>query len=258
MTKIALKLITPPALEPISLAEAKAHMRLNDTTAEDALITALITAAREYCEGFQNRAYLEQTFELWLDDWPYRDCIAIPRPPLQSVTSIKYYGTDNAEYTMTAADYFVDTKNEPGRVSLAYSKTWPTTTLRPANGALVTFTAGYASYAGTVNTSGTAVTWVSGDKFGTGWTAGKAIIINSVVYMVASVTSDAALTLTATAGTQSAAVYSTNDVPQIIKQAILLLIGDMHENRENSSNAQFYEAPFAVKALLWQDRLVPI
>lgn len=141
---MALKLITAPTSEPISLTEAKSHLRI-DTTDDDTLITSLIVAAREYAQGFQNRAFVTQTYELWLDAWP--EYIQIPRPPLQSITSIKYYGTDNIEYTMAPADYFADSKSEPGRVVLAYGKSWPSTTLRPANGIVVTFVAGYGAAA---------------------------------------------------------------------------------------------------------------
>jgi len=146
---MALKLITPPASEPITLAEAKPHLRV-DITDDDTLITNLIIAARQYCEKFQNRAYITQTWELWLDVWPEKDYITIPLPPLQSVVHVKYYGTDDTEYTMDTADYFVDTKSEPGRVALAYGKSWPTTTLRPANGVAVQFTAGYGDAASAV------------------------------------------------------------------------------------------------------------
>jgi uncharacterized phiE125 gp8 family phage protein len=120
------------------------------TSEEDTLVEALITTAREWCEGFQNRAYVTQTWELWLDDWPCGDSIRIPLPPLQAVNSIKYYGTDNTEYTMTATDYFVDPKSEPGRVVLAYGMTWPSVTLRPANGVCVEFDAGYGDLASDV------------------------------------------------------------------------------------------------------------
>lgn len=254
----ALQPITPPAREPIALDTAKDHLRV-DATDDDVLIAALITAAREYCEGFQNRVYLEQTWDLWLDDWPDEDYIRIPYPPLQSVASVKYYGTDDTEYTMDAGDYFVDAKSEPGRVALGYSKTWPTTTLRPVNAVVVRFTAGYATYAGVIDTSGTAVTWVSGDKFSTGWTAGKSIVINGVTYSVASVTSAEALVLTATAGTQNDVAYSANDVPVKLIQAMLLLVGHLFENRQAvvvDRGIIISEVPFAVKALLWQDRVV--
>jgi len=139
---LALKLITAPATEPLTLAEAKAHLRVTHT-ASDGLITNLIKAAREYCEGFQNRQYITAAWELWLDAWPDKNCIYIPRPPLQSVASVKYYSPDNTEYSMDPADYFVDEKSEPGRLAFAYGKSWPAATLRPAGGIVICFSAGY-------------------------------------------------------------------------------------------------------------------
>jgi uncharacterized phiE125 gp8 family phage protein len=119
-------------------------------SAEDDDLTALIVTAREVCEDIQNRAFITQTWEYWMDEWPYGDEIRIPFPPLQSVTGVYYYDTDNTSATMTASDYFVDSKSQPGRVVLAYSKTWPTTTLRPANGVFVEFVAGYGDAASSV------------------------------------------------------------------------------------------------------------
>lgn len=116
-----------------------------DGTSEDSLITSLIAAARDWCESFQNRAYVTQSWYLILESFPSDDYVEIPKPPLQSVASIKYYGTDNTEYTMTATDYFVDSDSERGRIVLAYNKSWPTTTLRPANGVIIEFTAGYGA-----------------------------------------------------------------------------------------------------------------
>jgi uncharacterized phiE125 gp8 family phage protein len=85
---IALKLVTGPALEPVTLDEAKAQCRV-DGSDEDTLITALILAAREYCQDFQNRAYITQVYDLWLDGWPNKGFISIPKPPLQLVSSVK-------------------------------------------------------------------------------------------------------------------------------------------------------------------------
>lgn len=148
---MALKLKTAPAIEPVSLDEIKNHLRLDlDDLTEDDLLTTLIITAREWCESFQNRQYTTATWELWLDQWPLGDRLSIPLPPLQAVNSVKYYGTDNTEYTMPADDYFVDNKSEPGRLALAYGKTWPTTTLRPVNGICIEFDAGYGDAAASV------------------------------------------------------------------------------------------------------------
>lgn len=254
---MALKLITPPPFEPVSLAEAKLHLKQDDT-ADDALITALITGAREYCEGFQNRAYIEQTWDLWLDEFPYEDFIKVPKPPLQSVASVKYYDTANTEATFGTDDYFVDDKSNPGRVSLGYSEDWPTTTLRPANAVVVRFTAGYPTYSGTVDTNGTTVTWKTGDKFSTSWPKNKTIIINDVVYRIASVTSDTVLVLTATAGNQTGVAFQAHEVPAKVTQAMLLLIGHWYEQRQAATKDVSKEIEFAVKALLGLERVVPI
>ncbi|MBP2653348.1 MAG: hypothetical protein H6Q73_917 [Firmicutes bacterium] len=145
---MTLKIITGPTTEPVTLDEAKAHCRV-DGTDEDELITALIVAARQYCEQRQNRAYLTQTLELTLDRWPSFP-VDIPHPPLVSVESIKYYGTNDKEYIWATTEYFVDTDSEPGRVALNYAKTKPTVTLRPANGVKIRYTAGGSDVAQTV------------------------------------------------------------------------------------------------------------
>lgn len=137
---MALKLITPPATEPLTLDEAKTHLKI-DYTDDDTYISSLITAARTYCEKFQNRAYITQTWELALDSFP-KSLFQLPLPPLQSVASIKYYGTDNTEYTFDSANYYVDTFSQPGRVCLNYSVSWPSTALRPINSVIIQFVVG--------------------------------------------------------------------------------------------------------------------
>ena len=71
-------------------------------------------------------------------------------PPLQSVTSIKYYDTDDVEYTLAATDYTVDADSFVGRVFLRYGKTWPSITLRPYIGVAVEYVAGYGDTAASV------------------------------------------------------------------------------------------------------------
>ena len=244
---MALKINTAPIEEPISIAEAKTHLRIDsEDTVEDALLNALVTAARQYAEDFQRRAYITQIWELWLDKWPGEGFIKIPLPPLQSRTItagsfiigteyrilslgttnftligaasntvgvhftatgvgegtgtatdgpfIRYYDTDDTEATFSSDSYFVDTKSEPGRVVLNYGESWPTTTLRPANGVCVTFVAGY------------------GDD--------------------------------------------GSDLPQKVRNAMLLIIGHLYENREQvvTGVVPVY-VPLGVDALLWQGRV---
>ena len=77
---MSLQLITPPALEPVTLDEAKAHLKV-DTTDDDALIERLIAAARARAEWHTGRAFLTQSWILWLDCWPPLDVAEIPLPP---------------------------------------------------------------------------------------------------------------------------------------------------------------------------------
>ena len=117
---------------------------------EDDWLTLALQAAREYCEGIQNRAYLTQTWDLWLDKFPSRNYIEIPLPPLAvltPITGVYYYGTDDTMYTLAATDYYVDNQSEPGRVGLNYGESWPSTTLRDFNGVRVRFIAGVTTAA---------------------------------------------------------------------------------------------------------------
>lgn len=138
---MTIKIITPPASEPVLLADAVLHCRI-DGTEENALVTALIVAAREYCEKYSGRAYITQTIRASFDGWPVFP-VRLPRPPLASVASIKYYGEDNTEYTLDAAAYYVDTDSEPGRIALTSGISLPAVTLRDINAVQITYTAGY-------------------------------------------------------------------------------------------------------------------
>jgi len=144
---MALTIVTEPTVEPLSLEEIEDHLRLSETStgAEDAVLLFFLTAARRYCERVQGRAYLEQVWRLTLDDFPRAEYIELPRSPLVGVSALVYYGTGGTAHTMTAANYYVDTESEPGRVHLQYGESWPSETLRPANGVAVTYTAGYGS-----------------------------------------------------------------------------------------------------------------
>jgi len=138
-----LKQTIVPLLEPITLAQAKLHLKV-DGTDDDDLITALITAARQMAERETKRAFITQTWEMGLDSLP--DKFEIPKPPLIRVTSIKVRNWSGDESTVTSTTYNIDaTKNSPGRVALAYGCAWPTH--RDFASATVTFDAGYGDKA---------------------------------------------------------------------------------------------------------------
>ena len=137
-----LAIVTPPAAEPVTLAEMKSHLRYTGS-GEDALINALITAAREQCELQSGRAFVTQTLRWSLSGWPESGAIRLPRPPLISVTSISYTDGDGDAQTMPGADYAVYPDAEPGRVVVAVGAGWPTATLQAGLAIRVTYVAGY-------------------------------------------------------------------------------------------------------------------
>lgn len=147
------KLVTPPAIEPVTLAELKTHARI-DTDADDALLSALITAARQWAESYTGRAFVTQTWRLTLDlpelaHTVQAGSIRLPRAPLQSVTSVQTYDDADQQSLWAAANYFVDTQSEPGRLVLRTGACWPLPT-RAANGVVVTYVAGYGDAAADV------------------------------------------------------------------------------------------------------------
>lgn len=243
---MSLKISVAPLIEPITLAEARLHLRV-DSTDEDTLITSLIAAAREDCEAFQNRKYLTQTWEYWLDSFPSTDFIEIPNPPLQVpvVTAgafvsgtiyrilsvgttnfmligasantvgvvftatgagtgtgtatasciIAYYDTDDTVAYMSGADYTVDDKDQYNpKIFLNYSKSWPSTTLRPYNGVKITFICGYGDNA--------------------------------------------------------------ENVPLAIRQAILLIVSELYDHRSGLMPANDPLIPHAAESLLWKGRIL--
>lgn len=138
----ALTVITPPAEEPVTLAEAKLHLKV-DTTDEDARIAALVRAAREWCEQFQARAFVTQQLRLHLPRFPSGRLIWLPRPPLVSVQAVRYVLEDGTQQTFPAASYLAATASEPGAVVLAPDASWPSDSLQPGVPVTVDYTAGY-------------------------------------------------------------------------------------------------------------------
>ena len=136
-------LTTPPAEEPVTLAEIKDHLRVSGT-AEDSLLTLYAQMAREAVEEETWRALMPQTWTLYLPGWPANGVIELPRPPLASVTAITYTDEDGVEGTLAVSNYRVDTAREPGRVVLAPNGAWPVDALDSVNGVAVEFVAGYA------------------------------------------------------------------------------------------------------------------
>jgi uncharacterized phiE125 gp8 family phage protein len=142
-----LRLITPPNVEPISLPEAMAHLRVTDLN-EQGSLELYIRNAREHLDGalgsLMGEAMLTQTWEYILHAFPTTSCIPIPLRPLAGVTQIAYDDASGVEQIMPPANYVVDTASLVGQVVLAPGSSWPATINR-INAVRIRFTAGYGS-----------------------------------------------------------------------------------------------------------------
>ena len=138
---MGLSVVMPPTSDPVSLSEAKAHCREFGSD-NDGLIAGYLAAARSHAEVYTGRAFATQTLQLTIDgDWP-EGCIALPRPPLQSVTSIQYTDTSGVLQTLAADQYRVDTTAHQGVIQPAYGVTWPAVRDQSRT-IVVTYVAGY-------------------------------------------------------------------------------------------------------------------
>ena len=206
------RLVTPPVAEPVTLARAKSHLRV-DFTDDDDLIRALISTAREMCEQKMQRAIYNQTYELSLDQFNYGDwrstipterrnplnfsalwesmALRLPMPRLVSVTSITFLDYSGAEQTLDPSAYSVDTASQPARIVPSVDLTWPTTDYYVLGSVKVTYVAG---------------------SYGDG--------------------------------------VEVDNCPSSIKSAMLLLVGHLYANREAVSEKAMTVLPLAVDALL--------
>lgn len=220
-------LITAAVGEPISVDEAKRHLRVS-VDDDDDLIQSHLESARERVEIETGRQLITATWELWLDNapgvsswgqdgpgwgsgqswmnwggWVNRLYIDVPRPPLQSVVSIKYVDTSGVTQTWDPTLYQVSKPAGPtaprGKIRPAYGVSWPVT--RDQMDALVVqFTAGYGATGATV--------------------------------------------------------------PQPLRRAILMIAGDLYENREatvvTDRRVTVQELPAGVDRILQQYRARPV
>jgi uncharacterized phiE125 gp8 family phage protein len=141
---------TPPAVEPVTLSEAKAHLRV-DTTTDDTYIGSLVSAAREWCEQYLDRTLVHTQWVMRFDRFPPDGThdIELPRPPMASagtVTAVALTFTleNGSTSAYSAASYRVDRDSTPGAVKALYGQTWPPH-LQDDNAISVTWWAGYGS-----------------------------------------------------------------------------------------------------------------
>ena len=189
------KAIGSVTTEPVSIETARLHLRLDTegsppSNPDDALVTALITVAREAVENFTELTVAVNDFQMKLDYFPPAE-INLGTWPVNSIASVTYVDANGATQTISSADYALDTFSKPAQINLAYGKTWPMVRNQP-NAVTVTFEAGY-----------------TGD------------------------TSPVA-----------------NEMPKALKQAMLLTITDLYENRGALGSKQNYEIPVMAQYLM--------
>lgn len=175
--------------EPLTLAEAKAHLRIDDTS-DEAYITSLIIVARRWVEQYCGRALIRQTWVYSRDNWPREREISLPGGRMLNLIGCTYLDSTGTERPMTV---LADTDSVPARVVLPADADWPTVELYPVNPVRVEYECGY----------------------------GDAV-----------------------------------DVPDTVKQAMLLLIGHWYEHREAVADRSLtQQMEFAVDALLSSERV---
>lgn len=192
------KIITPPAEELITLAEARLHLRLDaydspPTHPDDSLVTSLITTARRWVEGYIGQSIGQQTLEIAMDRFPCGS-VKLPYGPVSSVQFVRY--TDGDDVTQEFTGYTFNDYVEPNELT---ALEWPTVKDRTTNAAKVRYIAGY---------------------------------------------------------TRVGESPSGFPLPEPIKAAMLLVIGHLYENRENTTTARVEELPMGAKALLTDYRIL--
>ena len=194
--------VTQPSVEPVSLAEAKSHLRV-DHDDEDTLIQAQIIAAREWVEDYIGYVTVQRQLRLTLDYLPAGDTITLPRSKLISIDSVEYVDRDGVTQTWDASNYSADTYAEEGRLIRDPDSDWPNVRAQ-RQAVIITYTAGWPD--------------------------------------------DGA----------SPPDYAAN-VPESIKAAIKLTLGNLYENRESVIVGTIAtELPLAVKSLLAAHRRIYI
>ena len=141
---------TAPAVEPVTLSEAKAHLRV-DTTTDDAYIGSLITAAREWCEQYLDRTLVHTQWVIRFDRFPPDGTmdIELPRPPMATAgtataVALTFTYENGTTATYSTASYRVDRNGVPGTVKTLYGQTWPPH-LQDDNAISVTWWGGYGA-----------------------------------------------------------------------------------------------------------------
>ena len=160
----SLTTLTQPAVEPVTLADAKHHLRV-DTTTDDAYIHSLVHAAREWCEAYCDETFIHTQYRMTLDSFPTE--IELPRPPMSTAGTttavvVTYTLENQSTAVLSTSEYRVDRDAVPGVLRTNYNGSWPSHLL-DYNAVAVTWWAGHAATAtGVPQRFRSAVLWLVG------------------------------------------------------------------------------------------------
>lgn len=140
---MGLKRTVEPAADAITIHTAKKACEIaTSDTAHDAHLQRLIAGAVRDVERHTRRALITQTWKLTLSGF-YETRIKLPRPNLQSVTSIGYVDEAGSAQTLSASLYQASTADSPGFVEPAYNQVWPATRPGTVDAVTITYVAGF-------------------------------------------------------------------------------------------------------------------
>ncbi len=145
---MALVLTRAPTVEPITVADAKAHLRIEGSS-EDVVLASLVLTSRLHVETALGLALLSQGWTLTLDEWPAAGVLHLPIRPLLSVDAVRVLPSSGAPALLHPSTYIVDTTGWRGRIVRAFGSDWP----RPgksANGIEIELTTGFGTSAADV------------------------------------------------------------------------------------------------------------
>lgn len=160
--------ITAPATTPVSVAEVKNYLRVDDA-ADDTLIGILIGAAVKLLEDDLSMKFINQQWDFWADtfgerksEWwdgtremarsalQYSGELCLPVGRIVSVDKFSTYDNSDNEIAENVSNYVVDKVSKQGRLGLKMGGLWPTTVLRPINGIQIRATLGFGATAADV------------------------------------------------------------------------------------------------------------
>ncbi len=144
---MALVMTSGPALEPVTVAEAKAHLRI-DHSAEDVLVSSLILTSRLHIETALGIALIAQGWTYLRDRWPASAAVSLPLRPLIAVDEIRVHRADGPPTVVSASEYAVDAASAEPRV-VRQVGSWPAPG-RATHGIAIDFTAGFGAAAADV------------------------------------------------------------------------------------------------------------